>query len=167
NVRFQFTNIIGQSLVNLEAHLVRDEGVAGSNPTSIPTVSPTDSRPCAFYRRRQLLANAAIAASSARSRAPRALSLYCGRSPTSTVASVARSASGKCGRPQRRPQARRFLVPSDRHGFEDQTGPSLEGQCFWVAPRTAVTLSAKRLYRKDRDLSQGKVCNPRGEENIL
>src|SRR6516165_4718074 len=47
----------------------------GSSETSIPTVSPTDSRPCAFYCRRQLLANAAIAASSARSRAPRALSV--------------------------------------------------------------------------------------------
>src|SRR5262249_29856874 len=41
-----------------------------------------------------------------------------------------------------------LLVPSDRHGFEDQTGPSLEGQCFWVAPRTAVTLSAKKTVAK-------------------
>jgi hypothetical protein len=41
-----------------------------------------------------------------------------------------------------------LLVPADRRAFEDQTEPSLEAQCFWVAPRTAVTLGAKKTVPK-------------------
>src|SRR5262249_50376971 len=55
-----------------------------------------------------------------------------------------------------------LLVPADRRVFKDQTGPSHEGQCFWVAPRTAVTLSAKRLYRKDCDPQPRQSMQPKG-----
>src|SRR5262249_9474721 len=69
------------------------------------------------------------------------------------------SMTGKYGRRPRKAAYKMFssplglhavvlLVPADRRAFEDQTGPSHEGQCFWVAPRAAVTLSAKKTVAK-------------------
>ena len=136
----------------------------GSSETSIPTVSPTDSRPCA---------PSIAVASSWRTppSQPRRLvavrrALYrshCGRSPTSTVAPWPdRHQENAAVQNAVLKHVAVLLIPADRSAFEDQTGPSHEGQCFWVAPRTAVTLSAKRPYRKDRDPQPRQSMQPKG-----
>jgi hypothetical protein len=91
---------------------------------------------------------------SARSRAPRALSL-----PLWPLAHIQENAALHNAVLK---HVVVLLVPADRRAFEDQTGPSHEGQCFWVAPRMAVTLSAKRLYRKDRDPQPRQSMQPKG-----
>jgi len=100
-------------------HLVRDEGVADSNPatptnhlapseTSIPTVSPTDARRWSGYCRRQLLANAAIAAW-------RVGSQPCVGSPNRAPAGVRLPSPRRPGEAPWRAVGDAAAVPSGRH----------------------------------------------------